>query len=521
MVRLHGRWVLFYFKNLAFSLQTRLYCSHLFCMRPFFRSSLALVSCLSLFGIAHQASAAVTTNEIRSIVRIELPTTTDKTTPSGSGVIIDQDGRVLTSYSAVSKLVASKGTRAIVCLSKDEVSLPVCNLEATLIKTNSGSNLALLQIKRVLSQNEWRTVEEEKIRNGFSFNYITFNKTTTTEALKLSDDLFVLDYALGSNSSINQNKGSVTGFERKLVKDKTTPWLVKTNIISNQKSFGGAVINAKNELVGVPTMASTTVNGYGSFTSLAVINAFIREALTADYINNKIPFVFDGNFAGILGGTFRGTVCPESSRYDSTNKSCTCNNGFFAVGNACILGKTYCQVMYPKQKTDYDIFLKACTCLINNETRICPDNLKKVIVPPKPTTKPAAPKPATSTKPVVATSTKPVVPAVKSTSTKPVVTKATSTPAVKPATTTQTTVEIACKKKTGWSYLKKNNTCVPVGTLVKQADLALCEVVAVPATKLYFLKGNRYIKLMTYRNKQCFVDEASAQKAKYKKSLAK
>ena len=165
--------------------------------------------------------------------------------------------------------------------------------------------------------------------------------------------------------------------------------------------------------------------------------------------------------------------------------------------------------MYPKQTSDYDIYLKACTCVLNGETRVCPDSLKKVVVPPKPAPKPAAPKPATSTKPAVTTSTKPVTP------------KATSTPAVKPATTTQTTVEIACKKKTGWSYLKKNNTCVPVGTLVKQADLALCEVVAVPATKLYFLKGNRYIKLMTYRNKQCFVDEASAQKAKYKKSLAK
>lgn len=469
--------------------------------------------------MANQASAAIGTNEIRSMVRIELPTTADKTTPSGSGVIIDQDGRVLTSYSAVSKLVASKGTRAIVCVSKDEVTLPVCNLEATLIKADSGRNLALLQIKRIFSQNEWRTVEEEKIRNGFSFNYIKFNKTTTTEALKLSDDVFVLDYTLGTNSSINQNKGSVSGFERKLVKDKTTPWVVKTDIVSNQKSFGGAVLNMKNELVGTPTMASTTVNGYGSFTSLAVINAFIREVLTADYINNKIPFVFDGNFAGILGGAFRGTVCPESSRYDSSNKSCTCNNGFFAVGNACILGKTYCQVMYPKQNSDYDIFLKACTCIINGETRVCPESLKKVVVPPKPVT---PPKPATSTKPVTPTSTKSVVPAVKPTSTKPLVpAKATSTPAVKPTTTTQTAVEIACKQKAGWSYLKKNNTCVPVGTLKKQADLVLCEVVAVPATKLYFVKGNRYIKLMTYRNKQCFADEASAQKAKYKKSLAK
>lgn len=82
-------------------------------------------------------------------------------------------------------------------------------------------------------------------------------------------------------------------------------------------------------------------------------------------------------------------------------------------------------------------------------------------------------------------------------------------------------VEIACKKKTGWSYLKKTNICVPVGKLLKQADLALCEVVAVPATKLYFIKGNSYIKRMTYRNKLCFADEASAQKATYKKSLAK
>lgn len=479
-------------------------------MRPFFHWSLVLVGCLSVFGLTKptQASATVGTNEIRSTVRIELPTTASKSVPSGSGIIIDQDGRVLTSYSAVSKLIASKGTRMIICAAKDEVSLPTCNLEATLIKANSASNLALLQIKRIFSQADWRTVEEERLRNGFSFSHITFNKSTTTETLRLSDNIYVLDYPVTGHTSINQHTGTITGFDRKLVKETSTPWNIRTDIVSTQKSFGGAVLNTKNELVGVPTTATGTTNGYASFTSLPVINAFLKEALTAEYINNKIPFVFDGTFAGVLGGMFRGTTCPESARYDGTSKTCTCNNGFFAVGNACILGRTYCEVMYPKQQSGYDIFLRACTCVINGETRMCPDHLRKIIALPKP----AAPKPATTTKVIAPTSTKAIVTAIKSTSTKVIATK---------ATTTQTAIEMACKNKIGWSYRKKPNTCVPVGKLLKQADLALCEIVAVPATKLYFVKGNRYIKLMTYRNKLCFADEASAKNAMYKKSIAK
>ena len=466
--------------------------------------------------------AKATSNEIRSMVRIEVPALNGKTTITGSGVIIDQDGRFLTAYTAVAKLVKDKGTKMIVCAAKDEVSLPVCNLEATLLKTNAGNNLALLQIKRVLSQGEWRTVEEEKIRNGFSFSHVSLNKSTTTETLLLSDDLFVLDYPLTRAASVSQNKGSVTGYDRKLVKDKPVPWLVKTSIISNQKSSGGAVLNSQNQLVGLPTATTGTPNGYASFVSLPVINAFLKEALGPDYLANKLPFVFDGKFNGVHGGVLLSTPCPESSRYEPSTKTCTCNNGFYAVGNACILGVTYCQVMYPKRGT-YDVFIKECTCQVDGLTQVCPASLKKVIAPP---VKPAAPKPttATTTKAVAPTSTKPIGPPVKVT----VPAKATSTssvkqttPTAKPATSTSSVIEIACKKKTGWSYLKKTNTCVPVGKLLKQADLALCEVVAVPATKLYFVKGNSYIKRMTYRNKLCFADEASAQKATYKKSLAK
>lgn len=480
-------------------------------MRPLFSVGVLALSLISLFSGAQTVSAAGTANEFRSIVRLELPGQAGKSVPMGSGVIIDQDGRVLTSYSAVTKLVSAKATKAIVCLAKDEVSLAVCNLEATLLKTNAGSNLALLQIKRILSQNEWRSVEEEKLRTNFSFSHVSFNKSTTTEAIRLGNTVLVFDYSLTANASLTQNTGHVTGFERRLVKDKSTPYLVKTDISSAQKSFGGAVLNETNELIGIPTMTTGTNNGYAAFTSLPLINAFLKDALTANYINNKLPFVFDGAFNGVLGGTLGGTLCPESARYDTNNKSCTCNNGFFAVGNACILGVTYCQIMYPKQQSSYDIFLKACTCQQNGETRVCPNSLKKVI---KVTTsvKPVAPKAATSTKALPPTSTKQIVPAPKTTSTKVI---------AKPATSTQSVIELACKKKTGWSYVKKTNTCVPVGKLSKQADLASCNVVGMTTTKRYFLKGHAAIKRMTYRSKECFVDEATAQKAKYKKSPLK
>lgn len=139
---------------LAFSLPSRLYWA--ISMRLSLSTALWVIGCtlLGLSAAASPSSAKVTSNEIRSMVRIEVPALNGKTTITGSGVIIDQDGRFLTAYTAVAKLVKDKGTKMIVCAAKDEVSLPVCNLEATLLKTNTGSNLALLQIKRVLSQGE-------------------------------------------------------------------------------------------------------------------------------------------------------------------------------------------------------------------------------------------------------------------------------------------------------------------------------------------------------------------------------
>jgi S1-C subfamily serine protease len=500
---------------LAFLMTIRLY--WVYSMRslslrlsPFF-VVLGLIGC---FAGAPSASAKVSSNEFRSIVRIDIPAPLGTSTSSGSGVMIDQDGRVLTSYSAVAKLVKDKVTKATICIAKDEFSLPTCTFEAALLKTNAGSNLALLQIRRVLSHNEWRSVEEEKLRTGFSFPHVTLNKSTSTETVGLSDDLFLLDYTLNTQSSITQYIGHVTGFERKTVKDKLVPWVVKTDVVSSLKSAGGAVFNDKNELVGVPTMVTSSSNGYALFTSLPVINAFLKEALGTAYVNNKFSFVFDGSFIGVQGGGLNSTSCPESSHAEAGNKTCTCNNGFFAVGNACILGANYCQIMYPK--SSYDIFLKACTCLVNGETRICPENLRKVIQVPV-VSKPVAPTVATTTKITSPTSTK-AVPPTKVTSTKPLPTKATTTAAIKSTSSTPSGVEVACKKNAGWSYVKKTNVCVPVGKLSKQADLALCNVVAMPATKYYFLKGNAVMKRMTYKNKLCFVDEAAAIAAKYRKS---
>ncbi len=474
-----------------------------------------LLICGVVMGCA-PASAAITATEYRAAVRIDMALANGKTTPLGSGVVIDQDGRILTSYSAISKLVSAKTTKALICIAKDERTPPVCNFEATIIKSNPSIDLALLQIQRIHSQGLWRSVEEEKLRAGLSFTRASIEKATSSEMVRLSDTVYSLDFPTNVSSSVRLKKSSVTNYEQKTVSGKTSPWLIKTDAIATSKSLGGPVFNEQNKLVGMLTNASGTTNGYNSFISLPVLNIFLKETLGINYVNNKFSFVFDGNFSGILGGNLLSMTtanCPESSRYDALNKSCTCNNGFFAVGNACILGADYCQIMYPKGST-YDIFLKSCLCQINGESKICPQSLRKVINPP---TKPAAPKPTTTT---------PATPPVKATTTKPVASvtpKPTSTPAIKPTTptSTQTAIEIACKKQPGHSYLKKTNTCVPVGVLSKQTDLGLCEIVAVPATKLFFPKGNSFIKKMTYKYKVCFVDETSAVKAGYKKTTTK
>ena len=451
-------------------------------------------------ALAASTSTLITSNTstltlLPSIVRLDLVGTNGSKTPIAAGALIDKDGRILTTYSAIQPLLTAKGTKLVACNPYSEILRPGCGYEAILLKTDSAENLALLQVRNLYINNATVSVEEQRLRNKLSFHFVSFDKTTTTEAVNIGEAVSLYTFPTTASSSVMQRRGVVTGFSKKLINSSSTAWLVSTDIPTSKNLAGGPVFNAKNQLLGLFLATDTANPGNVSFLSLATLNRFLKSALGTSYLSNQFHFDADYSLVGQEAGLLKTSLCPASASPDPISKTCRCNPGFFAVGNACLLGNTYCSLVYPKGAS-YDLFLKQCVCPKDGNTTLCPE-IKSTFLLPVPTKQANATttKPAILVKPAV-TSTSVIIP----TSTKPIVTSTSTKPTV--ASTTK--------------------VIAPIFTIPKNfTELYACPVIGQDTTKYYYMKGQRSIKHFTYTAKRCYKDEASAKAAGYKKYLGK
>lgn len=381
---------------------------------------------------------ALTINELKTTVRIEITNDQGKYISFGSGTIIDPDGRILTNAKVVEVLQKYPSYTTTICVTASEVAAPTCNMRATLLKVKPAVDLALLQVNSVKVGNFWISPEEYTLRTGFKFGFIKPDATVlTTEGVKFGDDLKVLTYTATSTATLTQVSADASGFVRGREKGKSVPYLVKVGTRITNGLGGGGVFTPAGKLVGIPAYNKNATAPNGTFVSLPVINSFLKESLGESYAAKTYPFVLTSALGGVEAGYLKTNSCPNYSQIEGGGSVCRCNSGFFAVGNACIAGGAYCPLVYGTNAR-YDDFLRSCLCPSGSGQSTCVRAPVKPVTPPTPA-KPVTPTPAPAP-------TKPAPPKVPTFSC--------------PANATYNAKTWACACNSGWVRDLKKNACV-------------------------------------------------------------
>ena len=165
-------------------------------------------------------------------------------TAEGSGVIIREDGYILTnnhivnSSSSSSYYEVGKANKVTVYLYNDETEY-----EATIVGTDEETDLAVLKI----------------------------DKTGLTAAtLGNSDDVKVGEFAMAIGNPLDMRNtvtsGIISGINREIEDDNGTMYtLIQTDAAINAGNSGGALVNAEGKLIGINTlkMSGTGIEGMG------------------------------------------------------------------------------------------------------------------------------------------------------------------------------------------------------------------------------------------------------------------
>jgi S1-C subfamily serine protease len=181
---------------------------------------------------------------VSAVGLISVRNTNDAATPRprGSAVFISRDGVVATNYHVISfESPQSKSERLY-----DEIFISLANensatvnpgkryrLKITLL--NKAQDLALL---RVVSDGEGKALP---LMNNFPFLELADSK-----GVQLLEDIFIIGFPEKGGATVTVNAGMVEG------KDTLNNW-IKTDARLIHGNSGGAAVNSRGQLVGIPT----------------------------------------------------------------------------------------------------------------------------------------------------------------------------------------------------------------------------------------------------------------------------
>lgn len=176
---------------------------------------------------------------------------------AGSGVIIREDGYIITAYHVI-----EDASKIKVTLKSGET------YDASLIGSDSDNDVAILKI----------------------------DKTGLTAAVMGdSDSLRVGETAVAIGNPLGQLGGTVTtgiisALDREIDLGDTIMNLLQTNAAINPGNSGGALFNAKGELVGITIAKSTgsDVEGLGFAIPINDVKNVVNDILTYGYVKGKV-----------------------------------------------------------------------------------------------------------------------------------------------------------------------------------------------------------------------------------------
>ena len=164
-------------------------------------------------------------------------------TAEGSGVIISEDGYILTnnhiinSSSSSSYYEVGKANKITVYLYNDETAY-----EGTIIGTDEQTDLAVIKIDKT---------------------GLTAAELGDSDNVQVGEFTMAIGNPLGMQSSVST--GIISAVNRSVTSDGVTYKLIQTDAAINSGNSGGALVNSKGEVIGINTlkMSGSGVEGMG------------------------------------------------------------------------------------------------------------------------------------------------------------------------------------------------------------------------------------------------------------------
>lgn len=180
---------------------------------------------------------------------------------SGSGVIIDPSGIVLTNHHVVTSKDdfdnTEKEVSYIICLTEDIAQKADCKYTGRLIASDKDLDIALLKINNIAG-----------LGGKNSFSYLDLNSNDATE---INNEITALGYPAIGGDTITITKGVISGKENKYNKD----WL-KTDAVISYGSSGGAAIDVSGKVIGITSSSHSDRRGsLGYIINITSLNGWI------------------------------------------------------------------------------------------------------------------------------------------------------------------------------------------------------------------------------------------------------
>ena len=212
---------------------------------------------------------------IGSVVSIVTVTPSGKA--SGTGIIMSEDGYVITNHHVI------ESAQAVSVLTADSREYT-----ASIIGSDETSDLAVLKI------------EAEGLQAA---------EFGDSSVLQVGDSVAAIGDPLGTALRGTMTDGIVSAINRDLTVNDRTMNLIQTNAALNNGNSGGPLINCYGQVIGINTMkmsnfysSSTTVEGIGFAIPIDTAKPIIDELIEKGYVSGRPAIGIDGE---TLPATYR------------------------------------------------------------------------------------------------------------------------------------------------------------------------------------------------------------------------
>ena len=198
------------------------------------------------------------------------------TEAAGSGIIISDDGYILTNNHVISSDTSTSSFYAITEATSIKVNLYNSDetFDATVIGTDSYTDLAVLKIDKT---------------------GLTPATLGDSNNVKVGEFVMAIGNPLGMDYSVTT--GVVSAVNREVESEGTTYYAIQTDAAINSGNSGGALVNAIGEVIGVNTLklSGTGIEGIGFAIPISSTTSVVNQLI--EYQTVKRPYI------GILGSS--------------------------------------------------------------------------------------------------------------------------------------------------------------------------------------------------------------------------